>query len=162
AGAFDLELDPLLNAAGFPPREQTMQCNESDAAFVRRLLKRRGVAWYFKPGRSRTSPVDRTRDRTPAHTLVLFDNVDGLRENAAGAVRYHREDATDGRDVITAWTAVRELQAGRTTRHSWDYKNPNSSPFMTVGIRSSADQGSYGNELAATLDDYLVDIPHAG
>ena len=44
ASAFDYELDPLFDPRQFPPREQTMQYNESDAAFVRRLLRRRGVA----------------------------------------------------------------------------------------------------------------------
>jgi type VI secretion system secreted protein VgrG len=29
-------------------------------------------------------------------------------------------------------------------------------------VRGPVDQGSYGNELAAKLDDYLVDIPHPG
>ena len=37
ANAFELELDPLFDMRQFPPREQTMQYNESDAAFVRRL-----------------------------------------------------------------------------------------------------------------------------
>jgi type VI secretion system secreted protein VgrG len=163
ASCFELELDPLLDMAKYPPREQTMQYNESDAAFVRRLLKRRGIAWCFRSGRSRTSSVDRAGDRVPAHTLVLFSEAaNSLRQNTAGAVRYHREDATDGRDVITSWTGARKLQPGRVTRHSWDYKNPNGAAFMTVSARGAVDQGSYGNHLAASLDDYLVDIPHAG
>jgi type VI secretion system secreted protein VgrG len=161
--AFEVEFDPLLDMAKYPPREQTMQYNESDAAFIRRLLKRRGIAWCIKPGRSRTSASDPAGDRTPAHKLVLFsDATNSLRQNAAGTVRYHREDATDGRDVITSWSAVRRLQPGRTTRYSWDYKNPGAAQWMTASVRGTADQGSYGNELAATLENYLVDIPHVG
>jgi type VI secretion system secreted protein VgrG len=163
ASAFEVEFDPLLDIAKYPPREQTMQYNESDAAFIRRLLKRRGIAWCIKPGRSRTSASNPTGGQTPAHTLVLFsDAANSLRQNAAGTVRYHREDATDGRDVITSWSAVRRLQPGRTTRYSWDYKNPGAAQWTTASVRGTADQGSYGNELAATLDNYLVDIPHVG
>lgn len=162
AGAFEYELDSLFDMTQFPQREQTMQCNESDAAFVRRLLKRRGISWTIRPGRCRTSAVDRLHDRVPAHTLVLFKDAMSLPQNAAGTVRYHREDATDGRDVITHWTGKRTLQPGKTNRHSWDYKNSRAGQFMTVGVRGLIDQGSYGNELAATLDDYLVEIPHAG
>ena len=44
AGAFEYELDPLFDMRLYPPREQTMQYNESDAAFVRRLLRRRGIS----------------------------------------------------------------------------------------------------------------------
>ncbi|BDT60486.1 hypothetical protein MasN3_39800 [Massilia varians] len=160
ADAFEYELDPMLDMAQFPPREQTMQYNESDAAFVRRLLKRRGVAWSFRPGRSRTSAGDRAHDRGPGHTLTLFQDASGLRQNTAGTVRYHREDATDGRDVITHWTEQRRLQSGQVTRHSWNYKNPRAAPLMTVTARSGVDQGSYGNGLAATLDDFLVETAH--
>jgi type VI secretion system secreted protein VgrG len=162
ANAFELELDPLFDMRQFPPREQTMQHNESDAAFLRRLLKRRGIAWVFRPGRSRGTAVDPSHDRTPAHTLLLFSDPNGLPRNAAGSVRYHRDGAADGRDTVTSWTAARRLQPGLTTRHSWDYKNPGGPQFMTVSSRSMADQGPSGNQLAATLDDYLIEMPHAG
>ena len=162
AGAFELELDPLFDLRQFPPREQTVQHNESDAAFVRRLLKRRGIGWYFRPGRGRGTAVDPAHDRTPAHTLVLFNDANSLPRNAAGSVRYHRDAAADGRDTISSWTAARRLRPGVATRHSWDYKNPAGAQFMTASARSGADQGPAGNQLAATLDDYLIEMPHAG
>jgi type VI secretion system secreted protein VgrG len=160
--AFELELDPLIDLRRYPPREQTMQHNESDAAFVRRLLRRRGVAWLFRPGRSRATTVDPAHDRTPAHTLVLFDDANALPRNGAGSVRYHRDPFAAGRDTITSWTAARRLQPGVTTRHSWDYKHPGGPQFMTASAQSGADQGPSGNRLAAALDDYLVEMPHAG
>jgi type VI secretion system secreted protein VgrG len=162
AGAFEYELDPLFDMRQFPPREQAMQYNESDAAFVRRLLRRRGVSWYFRAGRSRSTAVEASQDRVPAHTLVLFNDPNSLPQNAAGIVRYHRDHATEKRDTITSWTAARRLQAGSATRHSWDYKNPLGAHFMTTSARSMADQGSNGNQLAASLDDYQVEMPHVG
>jgi type VI secretion system secreted protein VgrG len=98
----------------------------------------------------------------PAHTLVLFSDANSLPQNAAGSVRYHRDNATEKRDTITSWSGARLLQAGSATRHSWDYKNPLGGQFMTTSTRGMADQGSNGNQLAATLDDYLVEMPHAG
>jgi len=162
ASAFDYELDPLFDMRLYPPREQTMQYNESDAAFVRRLLKRRGIAWTFRPGRARAGSTDQEPDDTPAHTLVLFSDPASLPRSAAGAVRYHRMDATEERDTIVSWCAARRLQPGSITRHSWDYRNPSGTQFMTTTARSMADQGRSGNALAATLDDYLVEMPHAG
>jgi len=162
AGAFEYELDPLLDMRLYPPREQTMQYNESDAAFVRRLLRRRGISWTVRPGRSRGTSVDPLHDRIPAHTLVLFSDANGLPENAAGTVRYHRDDAPGERDTITSWGAARTLQPGSATRHSWDYKNPGGLQFMSTTARGSLDQGAHGSGLAASLDDYLVETPHAG
>lgn len=162
AGAFDYELDPLFDMRLYPPREQTMQYNESDAAFVRRLLKRRGIAWTFRPGRARAGGADQDTDDTPVHTLVLFSDPASLPRSAAGAVRYHRDHATEERDTIVSWCAARRLQPGSITRHSWDYRHPLGTQFMSTTTRSMADQGRSGNALAATLDDYLVEIPHAG
>ncbi|KFI07778.1 type VI secretion system Vgr family protein [Massilia sp. BSC265] len=162
ASAFDYELDPLFDMRLYPPREQTMQYNESDAAFVRRLLKRRGIAWTFRPGRARAGSADQEADDTPVHTLVLFSDPASLPRSAAGSVRYHRIDATEERDTVVSWCAARRLQPGSITRHSWDYRNPSGTQFMTTTARGMADQGRSGNALAATLDDYLVEIPHAG
>jgi len=166
AGAFEYEVDGLLDlahdSAQYPAREQTMQYNESDAAFVRRLLRRRGISWCVRAGRSRGSAVDPNQDRIPAHTLVLFADAARLPVNSAGTVRYHRDDATEERDTITAWNAARSLQPGSASRHSWDYKNAGGERFMASSARGTHDQGGRGNALAAGLDDYLVEAPHAG
>ncbi len=162
ASAFDYELDPVFDMRQFPPREQTMQYNESDAAFVRRLLRRRGVAWTIRPGHARTTPQGVEQDASPIHTLVLFCDPGSLPKNSAGAVRYHQGGATEERDTIVSWSAARRLQAGSTTRHSWDYRNPLGTQFMTATARGMADQGRSGNRLAASLDDYQIEMPHAG
>jgi type VI secretion system secreted protein VgrG len=152
ARAFDFE---LMHLKPYPAREFTMQYNESDAAFLRRLWKRRGLAWFFQAGRA----SDTASDDVPVHTLVLFDNARPLKQNAAGTVRYHRDDGTETRDSITAWHAVRTLTAGSVTRHSWDYAQAWSTTSQESGRN---DQGPLGNQFAAGLDDNLVDVPHAG
>ena len=81
----------LLHMKTYPAREFTMQYNESDAAFLRRLWKRRGLAWFFQAGNASESEG---KD-IPGHTLVLFDNIQALNQNAAGTVRYHRDDGTE-------------------------------------------------------------------
>jgi type VI secretion system secreted protein VgrG len=149
---FDYETDELFEQREYPQREFTMQYNESDAAFIRRLLKRRGIAWYFRAD----------GEASPAHKLVMFNNAESIQPNAAGVVRYHRDNATEERDSITAWCAVRTLQPGSVTRHSWDYMNPQGRDFMTTTATSGVDQGSSGNEMSASLDDYLVQAPHIG
>jgi len=153
ARAFKFDLGQLKS--NYPAREFTMQSNESDAAFLRRLWKRRGLAWFIRPG----DASDTGSDDTPAHTLALFDDVSSLAQNAAGLVRYHRDDGTESRDSITAWHAVRTLTPGSVTRHSWDYARAG---MMSAQESSRNDQGPLGSQFAASLDDHVVDPPHAG
>jgi type VI secretion system secreted protein VgrG len=150
---FKHEVDEAFHIREYPKREFTMQHNESDAAFIRRLLKRRGIGWYIRAEGAAKSPI---------HTLVMFNNADSLRQNAAGTIRYHRDAATEERDTITSWSAVRSLQPGAVTRHSWDYRMSQSRAYMMADLTSGVDQGVHGNELAATLDDYQIQAPHAG
>ncbi|MFS2139555.1 type VI secretion system Vgr family protein [Duganella sp. Dugasp56] len=149
---FKHEVDEAFSQREYPKREFTMQHNESDAAFIRRMLKRRGIGWYVRA----------EGGEVPVHTLVLFNNADSLRQNAAGTIRYHRDAATEERDTITSWSAARSLQPGLVTRHSWDYRNSQGRDFMMAEASSGVDQGVSGNELAASLDDYQILMPHAG
>jgi type VI secretion system secreted protein VgrG len=139
----------------YPAREFTMQHNESDADFLRRLWKRRGIAWFMRPEQS----SQQNSDETPAHSLVLFDDGFTLPQNAAGIVRYHRDSGIEKQDTVTAWSPVRTLRPGTVARQSWDYLQAQA---MTSSIPSRIDQGRSGNQFALSLDDYLIDMPHAG
>jgi type VI secretion system secreted protein VgrG len=144
-----------------PTRELIMQHNESDAAFIRRLLQRRGIAWFFRSGLPEFRRHQAQRDAI-GHTLVLFNDSTQLTRNAAGTVRFHRDAATEQRDAITGWSAMRIVQPGSMSLHSWNYKQPRVGEFMATSASSLADQGKRGNELAAALDDYHVAAPHIG
>lgn len=149
---FRYETDALFRSEKYPQREFTMQYNESDAAFIRRMLKRRGIAWYFRAEQS----------KSPTHTMVLFNHPHSLQPNAAGVVRYHRDASTEERDSITSWCAVRTLQPASVTRFSWDYKRPGTPGLMFTTVEGRSDQGANGNYMAASLDDYQILAPHAG
>ena len=148
AHAFQYAYADFFEAESYPQREFVMQHNESDAAFVRRLLARSGVGWFFRAG----NPCPAHAPAAPSHTLVLFNHADGLRQSAAGSVRYHAERATEERDTLSAWSEVRTLQAGKVTRHRWNEEHPRGRAFMSAEMTG----GMHGNALAATLDDYLV------
>jgi type VI secretion system secreted protein VgrG len=153
AKAFDVDWSYVTGT--YPVREFTMQHNESDADFLRRLWKRRGIAWCMRPGQA---SAPQSQD-TPAHVLVLFDDAFRLPQNAAGTVRYHRDDGTEQSDTIFAWSPVRKLKPGNVDRQSWDYMQARP---MTSNTPSRMDQGAMGNRFAVSFDDYLVDMPHAG
>lgn len=148
-------LDWAYITGTYPTREFTMQHNESDADFLRRLWKRRGIAWFARPGQASQSQSG----DIPAHALVLFDDAFTLPQNVAGTVRYHRDDGTEEQDTIFSWSPVRTLKPGSVARHSWDYKEARP---MIGQVSSGVDQGAAGDKFAAGLEDYLIDVPHAG
>ncbi len=162
AAAFDVEVETALGLRQEPARQQIIQCNEATGAFLRRLLKRRGIAWFFRAGRAASGGRDggEAAAATPKHTMVLFHDAKRLKQSPAGRVRFHRNSATEERDTITAWSGVRTLRPGRVTRFSWDYGNPRGTGFMSASVGSEADQGAKGNKLASGLDQYLVEPPH--
>jgi type VI secretion system secreted protein VgrG len=162
AATFDLHIDVGLMSRQFPRRQFIMQHNESDADFIRRLMQRRGIAWFFRSGLTNERNASSSSQQTLriGHTLVLFDDSTRLDQNAAGNVRFHRDAATEQRDAITGWSAVRILRPGVGSLHSWDYLQPGNATFMTTRAPSQADQGDRGNQLAAGLDDYQVGAPH--
>jgi type VI secretion system secreted protein VgrG len=164
AATFDLHIDVGLTSRQFPRRQFIMQHNESDADLIRRLMQRRGIAWFFRSGLTSEKNVSSRGQQVSriGHTLVLFGDSSRLDQNAAGSVRFHRDAATEQRDAITGWSAVRILRPGIGSLHSWDYLQPGSTTFMTAGAPSQADQGERGNQLAAGLDDYQVGAPHLG
>lgn len=93
--------------------------NESDAAFVRRLLRREGISIFVKAGAAKGGSS--TQDDTPVHTLVCCDNPDSLKEAPAGTVRLHPRDAgTEERDTVTLFAIHARLVPGSASRPSWD------------------------------------------
>ncbi len=137
AKAFDVDTSGITGV--YAPRELTMQHNESDAAFLRRLWKRQGIAWGFRPGQAGESGSP----AMAAHTLVLFDTPQSLERNAAGVVRFHRDAGTEKRDGVINWSAVRKLSAGNVVRQSWDHKQGR---MMSVQAPTTMRQGEYGVE----------------
>ncbi|MCC2955712.1 type VI secretion system tip protein VgrG [Massilia sp. IC2-477] len=153
AKAFEADLSCVTGT--YPAREFTMQHNESDADFLRRLWKRRGIAWFIRPGQA----SDSHEQDTPGHALVLFDDGYLLPRNAAGTVRYHQDGSTEQSDTIISWSPVRSIKPGNVTRKSCDYMQARP---MSSSTPSCVDQGETGNQLAAVLDDYLIEAPHVG
>lgn len=153
ARTFDLDVSAITGS--YAAREFRMQHNESDTAFLRRLWKQQGIAWFFRPGRRGQSG----RAEEFCHTLVLFDTPHTLSSNTSGTVRFHRDAGTEVRDGIFNWSAARSLSVGSITRQSWDYRQGR---MMFASRSTNMQQGDAGSRFAAGLDDYQVDAPHFG
>ncbi|AKN63773.1 type VI secretion system tip protein VgrG [Herbaspirillum seropedicae] len=151
--ASSFEVDWSLLAERFPAREFIMQHNESDADFLRRLWKRRGISWFIRPG----EPPLPHQAGSPRHTLVLFDDAVQLPRNAAGAVSYRQDHAPAEEDGIVRWLGTRRLRAGSVSRHAWDHAQDGP---MRSQVNTVAEQGELGDHFARLLDDYFIEAPH--
>ncbi|WP_005031986.1 type VI secretion system Vgr family protein [Holophaga foetida] len=141
--------DRCLKKQSYPVRDFAFLCAENKWDFIRRRLAKIGVSFVILPH------PDSTPEH-PQHTLVLFDDPRDLDENEAGEVRFHRADGTEASDTITSWQAQRVLQVGKVTRRAWDHSN---SSLSTTSEELLSDQGSFGNALASTLEDYRHEAP---
>lgn len=154
ASAFEYDLS-LLDTSRYPARELTRQVNESDAAFLRRLLRREGISVFVRAGAAQNGGAE-----TPVHTLVFCDDPMRLPKASAGTVRLHPRDAgTEQRDTITLFALHRRLIPGMTARPSWDYKKARMDESTAA---AAIDQGAAGNDLAKLLTDVAIEIPHVG
>ena len=154
AGAFYLDVSNV-DRAKLPAREQTVQFDESDADFVRRLCRREGIGWFIRAGKPGQKDAGKAGDT--AHTLVLYDNAIKLSRSALGTVQ-HRPDATIGeRDAVTLLCAARQLVSGSIRRFSWDLKP---GKMNRIQGPTRVDQGKAGNDLGALLMDSRIDSPH--
>ncbi|WP_299534497.1 type VI secretion system Vgr family protein [uncultured Herbaspirillum sp.] len=151
--ASSFEVDWSLLAEQYPAREFIMQHNESDADFLRRLWKRRGIGWFIRPG----EPSPPGQIGSPRHVLVLFNDPLQLPRNAAGTVPYRQDHAPGAQDGIVRWRAMRRQRAGSVSRQTWDHAR--NGP-LNREVNISAEQGELGDRLALLLDDYLVEAPH--
>jgi len=104
----------LAKPSMYRKRSLATQYGESDLAFVERLLAEEGLFYWFE---HRGAPDDASLG---AHTLVLADHNEAFSE--LGAVRFHRSDATEREDSVTAWAHTRRWSARRLHRASWDYR----------------------------------------
>jgi type VI secretion system secreted protein VgrG len=108
------------------PRSLCVQYNETDLAFVQRLLAEEGLSWRFEHEQSNTAQDnDSVGSDKPAHArhcLVIFDLGSALPEGTQASIRFHRSDATETSDSITSFTRRTQVRAGQVSVASWDYK----------------------------------------
>ncbi|WP_172438446.1 type VI secretion system Vgr family protein [Variovorax boronicumulans] len=103
-----------------PVRPTCVQYRESDLAFVLRLLAEEGLSFRFEhePQQSTGSGSGNT---TPSHhRLVIFDRAATPPDCALSQIRFHRVDATEATDAITAWSSRRQVTTNAVMRNAWD------------------------------------------
>lgn len=105
-----------------PPRVRSLctQYNETDLAFVQRLLREEGLNFHIE--QARPSHAD-GEPQTWRHTLVITD--DQAQHPDLGPLPFTRgETRTRGGSTpgVTAWAPRRQAQPNQVRVHAWDYR----------------------------------------
>lgn len=102
-------------------RPTCVQYRESDLAFVLRLLAEEGLSFRFEHEQQQQSTGSGSGNTTPSHhRLVIFDRAATPPDCALSQIRFHRVDATEATDAITAWSSRRQVTTNAVMRNAWD------------------------------------------
>jgi type VI secretion system VgrG family protein len=116
-----------VDATQYSKRSLTTQYQETDFAFVERLLAEEGITYRFEhAGDPGNSALGR-------HTLVLADNNDRLQIGDVVAVPFQRSDATEAKDSIQRWSVAKRWVNEQFLRESWDYRARSTRPVHSSG-----------------------------
>ncbi|WPG36664.1 type VI secretion system Vgr family protein [Variovorax sp. EBFNA2] len=104
-----------------PVRPTCVQYRESDLAFVLRLLAEEGLSFRFAHEQQSANGSSTGNNTTPSHhRLVIFDRAATPPDCALPQIRFHRVDATESTDAITAWSSRRQVATNAVMRNAWD------------------------------------------
>ncbi|WP_159096125.1 type VI secretion system Vgr family protein, partial [Xanthomonas fragariae] len=133
----------LADRRVYAKRSLTTQYEETDLAFVQRLLAEEGIyVWFAHAG-------DAGSECLGSHTLVLSDHNHAFAE--LGTVRYHRTDVTEQQDSVQQWVRSCRWRPTTLSRASWDYRSRSLRPAGAdvaqrrgVGAEDVDTAGPYG------------------
>jgi type VI secretion system VgrG family protein len=132
APAWRIDVDRSL----YPVRSLVTQYQESDMAFVERLMSEEGLFGFFEHDGAPSSP---SRGR---HTMVIADSNDVFLPNAQANVRFTQSGATMSADSIDRWRIESRLLTNAVELRSWDYH--------TLGLRAASVAAGDGIELRSS------------
>ena len=105
--AASLRLDTSGLSRNYDIRPFSMQSNESDYAYLTRLLREESINWLVGESHLFVSSNDYSIE---PQILKLIDNNAQFEAIERRSIRYHRSDATEQSDSITSFIAQRQLQ----------------------------------------------------
>ncbi|QJE02033.1 type VI secretion system tip protein VgrG [Massilia forsythiae] len=113
APAWRIEADRAL----YPRRSLVTQYQESDLAFVRRLMSEEGLFGFFE------HRGDADAGALGAHTLVIADSNHAFRPNPHAVARFTQPGAVMKEDSVDRWRSEARLGTNAVELRSWDYRS---------------------------------------
>ncbi|MFL9666382.1 type VI secretion system Vgr family protein [Variovorax sp. AB1(2024)] len=131
-GEYGFAFEKKLSAT-YRQRDYSVQYQETDFAFVSRLMEHEGIYYYFRHDENQ-------------HTLVLADDM-GAHDTLPGYPRigYLASDRAGetGREVIDQWEVTEEIRPGTYVVDDFDFKKPKADLLNTRSQPRENDHGRY-------------------
>ena len=121
----------IADSSVYRERSLTTQYQESDLAFVERLMCEEGLFYYFEHEGDVHSP------NLGRHQMVIADHNGAFPANAQPLVRYTRPGAVMKEDSIDRWRRELRLQTNAIELRSWDYRSRSSRPVFSNGMQTT-------------------------
>ncbi|MFC0251172.1 type VI secretion system Vgr family protein [Massilia consociata] len=117
----------LADRAVYPKRSLTTQYQESDLAFVERLMHEEGLFYFFEHGGDADSPS------LGSHVMVIADHNGAFAPNVQDSVAFTRPGAVMQADSIDRWRSECHLSTNAVEMGSWDYRTARQRQVQAAG-----------------------------
>jgi type VI secretion system secreted protein VgrG len=121
----------VLDQSIYPRRSLTTQYNESDLAFIERLLHEEGLFYFYE----HTGEPDNAA--LGSHTLVIADHNGAFKPNAQTSVNFTQPGAVMKVDSIDRWRTETRWSTNAIELRSWDYRAVNDRPVSAASAGSA-------------------------
>ncbi|WP_332856644.1 type VI secretion system Vgr family protein [Duganella sp. S19_KUP01_CR8] len=101
----------------YAKRSLTTQYQESDLAFITRLMEEEGLFYFYEHSGDADSPA------LGSHTMVIADHNGSFVANAQPFIRYTQPGAVMREDSLDRWRTEMCLQTNAVKLSSWDYRS---------------------------------------
>ncbi|WP_428828240.1 type VI secretion system Vgr family protein [Azonexus sp. IMCC34842] len=106
----------LADVAAYPKRGMNVQYQETDLAFLKRLLAEEGLFCWFEHESGSGESLGQ-------HRLVIADHNGAFKDNAQPRIRYTQAGATLSEDSLDRWHGLRQIDTAEINASSWDYRS---------------------------------------
>src|SRR5262249_25227401 len=114
-------------------REYCVQFQESDFAFVHRLMEEEGIYYFFKHENGR-------------HKMIMTDDasVHEVYSDKFKDIEYFSAGTTgDYAETVTSWMATDEIQSGKVTLRDYDFEKPSANLEKVSSIKDATSYGDF-------------------
>jgi type VI secretion system secreted protein VgrG len=117
----------LADPSVYPQRSLCAQYQESDLAFVHRLIRAEGLFYWWE---------HEGEDENGQHTLVIADHNGAIKPNEQPRVRYTQSHVALKEDSLIRWKRTRRVHTSSLTLASRDYRSVALRPQAFEGVET--------------------------